>query len=378
MTMKSEKLKKVKTSSRLQWPGIGLTLRWRLALWTSGMFVVLCLGLLIFVNLTAGAGRSSQLQSVSLVGFGLVTIIGGVGAYWLAGSALRPLKEVSQAARTISANTLDTRLNLSGPTDELKELAQAFDAMLDRLEQTFEQQNRFVLDAAHELRTPLATLRINLEVVAADDQATLQDYQRVNLTLERGLSRLERLIADLLTLATEEQNLIQEEIALSPLLEEVITNLEAVAQSTQVELGATLRDHLQVEGDGVLLAQVFSNLIENALRYNRPGGKVVLEVFRRANTAIVTVRDTGIGIAPTDQVHIFERFYRADQSRSRHRGGAGLGLSIARHIAHQHKGQVELIHSSSEGSTFQVQLPLSAIPASSQNMIEYDDVGVIF
>ncbi len=334
-----------------------LTLRLRLALWTSGMLVVLCLGLLVFVNLAAGGGRTSQLQFASLLGFGLVTLIGGFGAYWLAGVALRPVREVSQAARTISARTLDTRLNLAGPKDELKELAQAFDGMLDRLERTFEQQRRFTADAAHELRTPLATLRVNLEVIAVDETATLSDYRQMTVTLERGLSRLERLVADLLTLATEEQSLVQEELSMGSLLEDVVADLALVACSAGVAIELENQSEQVVNGDSSLLSQVFSNLVENAIRYNCPGGKVAIKAFGKGESVVVTVADTGPGIAATHQPYIFERFYRVDQSRSRHKGGAGLGLSIVSHIVQQHKGQVELLQSSPQGSTFQVRLP---------------------
>jgi signal transduction histidine kinase len=343
---------------QFQRPTRRLTLRMRLALWTSGMFVVLCLGLLTFVNLTAGNNRSTELQSASVIGFGLVTLIGGMGAYWLAGIALRPVRQVSQATRTISASTLDTRLNLDGPHDELKELAQAFDAMLDRLERNFEQQRRFTADAAHELRTPLANLRVNLEVIEADPNATLDDYRQLTATLERGLSRLERLVSDLLTLAIEEASLTHAEVSLGPLLEDLMVDLAPLAQREGIEIKLESHTTSLVEADSTLLARVFINLVENAIRYNHPGGQIIIKAWEESQVVVVTVADTGSGIAIAEQPYIFERFYRVDKSRSRHKGGAGLGLSIVSHLVQQHKGQVELIESSEQGSIFRVCLPL--------------------
>ena len=230
------------------WKKRRLPLRLRLALWSGALVLVLSFGLLLFINSAAFSSfhriirdkipppvaiqhrtqpacfsvipfvclsaRPSnplelalifELRNISLVGLGLVAVLGGAGAYWFAGIALRPVRRVSTAARQISANTLDTRLALEGPKDEIKELADTFDAMLERLGRTFEQQNRFVADVAHELRTPLASLRTNLEVVTADKDATLDDYSAMVATQERALTRLERLIADLLILATSEQ-----------------------------------------------------------------------------------------------------------------------------------------------------------------------------
>src|SRR5260221_13566651 len=245
----------------LQRKKLRLPLRLRLALWSSGLVLMLSFGLLLFINttalerfpniikfhiLTTQGGQLStppfprpaandiyrksvnpleialllELRNISLVGLAVVAVLGGVGAYWLAGMALRPVRRVREAARAIGANTLDTRLALNGPNDEVKELADTFDAMLERLQGTFELQNRFVADVAHELRTPLASLRTNLEVVVSDPQASLDDYRLMSATQERALTRMERLVADLLILATTEQQQAHEAVSLASLLEE--------------------------------------------------------------------------------------------------------------------------------------------------------------
>jgi signal transduction histidine kinase len=378
-----------------------MPLRLRLALWSAGLVLVLSFGLLLFINSAAIAnfpgvikgntatvvrndrnrrvscpaptqlvcifGKPAnplelalflELRNISLMGLTLVAVLGGAGAYWLAGIALRPVRKVSEAARRISANTLDTRLAIEGPRDEVKELADTFDAMLARLGRTFEVQGRFVADVAHELRTPLASLRTNLEVVTADPGASLADYRTMASTQERALTRLERLVADLLILATSEQPLSRSEVTLGALLEEVIVDLKSAADTKQVICRLNNELDVVVHGDSSLLAHVFSNLIENGIYYNHPGGEVIVTLEQKDIWAIVTVADTGIGIETEQQPHIFERFYRADCSRGQHKGGAGLGLSIVSAIVQQHGGKVQVESTPGQGSTFTVLLPL--------------------
>jgi heavy metal sensor kinase len=369
-----------------------LPLRLRLALWSAGFTLVLSFVLLLFINIVAiktfpdiirlqnhvlsQAARTRielimkrtnplelalfrELRDTSLLGLGLITIIGGLGAYWLAGAALRPVRKISAAAKTVSASTLETRLALPGPKDEVKELADTFDAMLARLQHTFELQNTFVADVAHELRTPLASLRTNLEVVSSDEDAVLDDYRVMIATQERALSRLERLVADLLILTTGEQPLNAAEVSLGTLIEEVFGDLRQKADNCQVTLQLLNDEDVVIHGDPILLTRAFSNLIENAIHYNVPGGNVTVNINSKDHWAVITVVDSGIGIASEHLSVIFERFYRIDTSRSRHSGGAGLGLSIVSSIVQRHGGQFTVESTLGKGSVFTVLLPHS-------------------
>ncbi|MFZ3071521.1 MAG: histidine kinase dimerization/phospho-acceptor domain-containing protein, partial [Anaerolineaceae bacterium] len=179
---------------------------------------------------------------------GVFALIGVLGAYWIAQQALQPVQRLSWMVKDIRADTLDRRLALDGPSDEIKELADAFDNTLERLELSFEQQERFVADAAHELRIPLTTLRTNLEVIQQDPNATLTDYQEMNVILNRTLDRMERLTEDLLILARGEKELRTEQVNLEVLLTEVVQELKPLAQSNQITLD------LQVSGEVTILA----------------------------------------------------------------------------------------------------------------------------
>lgn len=381
------------------------TLRRRLTLWTAGLLFVLGLGLTVYINTMTAirvpqavskvvtvelvptqhppgeslppAGSplppsamedSSALEQVqetairevriiSLIGVGAFAVLGAMGAYWMAQQALRPVQHLSHLVQEIRAETLDRRLALDGPPDEVKELADAFDRMLEHLDRSFEQQSRFVADAEHELRTPLASLRTNLEVVLSDPHATLVDYREMASALERALERLERLVNDLLLLARGEKDIRVEPVYLEVLISDVIQELELLAQSHQVSLRYDITDEVVLQADAPLLAQAISNLIRNGIYYNHPGGSVTVTVHREANGVAVSVEDTGIGIPPEEQSHIFERFYCVDRSCARRRDGSGLGLSIAVHIVQLHGGHIQVESTPGAGSTFTIWLP---------------------
>jgi len=382
-----------------------LTLRWRLTLWTAGLFLILGLGLVLFINsmtaiqipqvlrveleptlqplsdysavlptpsletpppfVEAPDSQATGVQdivirevrSISLIGIGLFAFVGAAGAYWIAKQSLHPVRHLSHLAQEIQVQTLHQRLPAEGPPDELKELADAFNGMLARLERAFEQESRFIADAAHELRTPLANLRTNLEVVQQDSRATLSDYKEMSSVLERALSRLEKLVEDLLLLAKGEKEIRTEPVEMEVLLNEIIQEIEPLARTHQIRVSLNITDQVIVLADTPLLSRAISNLLENGIRYNRPGGSVTVSVRRATSGVEICVEDTGIGIPLEAQSHIFERFYRVDRSRARDRGGYGLGLSIAAHIIQLHGGNIRLQSTPGMGSIFTIWLP---------------------
>ena len=298
-----------------------------------------------------------QVQSISLLMAGVTAIIGILGARWITQKALSPVNRLRQMVKNIQVDTLSQRVPLDGPPDQVKDLAEAFNHALERLEKAFEMQGRFVADASHEMRTPLATMRTNLEVLQLDPKATLSDYKEMSVTLTRTLDRLERLSNDLLLLARGELEVHKVPVNIEALLTEVVQNLMPFAKENHVIINMKVQEGAVVLADERLLGIAFGNLIDNGIRYNRSGGSVEITVFGVDNGLTVQIQDTGEGIPSEELPRIFDRFYRVEKSRTRYRGGAGLGLAICDHIIKLHGGHIKASSTVGEGSNFIIWLP---------------------
>jgi heavy metal sensor kinase len=287
-----------------------------------------------------------------------VVLLAILGSSVLVRRGLRPLEEMATVAEGITARRLDQRMALRAPPREIGRLAGTFNAMLERLHAAFAAQRRFVADASHELRTPLATIRGRSEVLLLSPTLDLETRDGLAMIRDEA-GRMARLVANLLLLARgdEARAIARRPVELDVLLLEVARQARTLAQGVSV----TLRheDQALVRGDADLLKQLLLNLVDNALTYTPPGGHVDLALHVADGHARLAVRDTGPGIAPAELAHIFERFYRLDQARTRRSGGAGLGLAIARWIAEAHGGRIEVQSTVGQGSTFTVVLPLS-------------------
>ena len=301
---------------------------------------------------------SDRLQAL-LIGEGAVGLaVALLFGYVFVRRGLRPLDEVGAVAADIEAHDLTRRIDMKGQPAEVQRLAGTFDAMLERIERSFDQQRRFVLDVSHELRTPLTSLRGNLDVLLMDprlDEPLRSQLER--MSAETG--RLIRLSANLLTLghADAGKPLVLAPVELDLLCLEVLQQTHTLKPGVRLRLGH--EDQAEVMGDRDLLKQLLLNLIENGLRYTPEGGSVTVSLYRDAHQAVIEVADTGVGIAPDDLPHIYERFYRATDARRHAAGGAGLGLSLVQWIAGAHHGSVDVESQQGEGSTFRVRLPLA-------------------
>jgi signal transduction histidine kinase len=296
--------------------------------------------------------------------------VASLGVGWvIAGRALRPVDRISEVAREIQATNLSRRIAFRGPDDELKRLADTFDDMLSRLEAAFASQRRFVADASHELRNPLAIIQANAELTVGDPNATAEISRRAGRTRRAG-ERMNRLVEDLLALARLEAPHSSREIFdLAELAAEVGDEFVADARARGVRLEWRARDRPSFVGDRAALKRALANLVDNALGHAPSGSTVRLESGRRDGWAWVAVDDEGPGVAPEHRERIFERFYRVDAARTRAAGGSGLGLAIVREIVDAHRGNLGLFSERGRGSTFVVWLPLTGArteaPASS-------------
>jgi signal transduction histidine kinase len=306
----------------------------------------------------------------------------------IAGRVLAPIGRITAVARDIQATDLSRRIRLPGPEDELKQLADTFDAMLARLEAAFSAQQRFIADASHELRNPLAIIRTNIDVALSDPDADPEELRQAIVVVRRASERMARLVDDLLALARREMPTFQREpVDLGQAIGEASEEFVVPARARGIVLDRAIAGYpsegshpadpkpagrsrglapeapesprVVVIGDRDALKRAVANLLDNAVRLAPEGSRIRLAVGSERGQAWVAVSDEGPGIAPEDQQHVFDRFWRADKARSRADGGAGLGLAIVRQIVQSHGGEVQLQSRLGVGSTFTIWLPVA-------------------
>ncbi len=299
-----------------------------------------------------------NLQVLSLIGLVLILVLAGASTYVVSGWALNPLGDIQDAIRRVDAHHLHARVPTGARRDEMHALARSLNGMLDGLQAAFTQQERFVADASHELRTPLAMMRTTLDIVLTETPGNSEGYRQPLESLNRSARRLERLANDLLELAAPPLGTASDVIALGLVLEEALGGVAALARDHGIAVSQSGQADIYVRGHFWRLVRLFSNLLINAIKYNRPSGSVTVYAERADDAALVRVVDTGIGIASDQVATIFDRFTRAEASRS-HKDGFGLGLAIVAKIAREHGGAVTVISTPGRGTEFCVRLPLA-------------------
>ena len=292
----------------------------------------------------------------------LVTLLSGAIAYFVTGRALKPLQQLARQAEKINQDSIAaTRLDQTTVT-EFRQLSRSVNQMLDRLAQSFELQRQFAGNAAHELRTPLAILQTKLELFAEEHPDMDRDTAGLVGSLREQIDRLTALVGTLLEMSSLQSVSRTDTIALAPLVEEILADLAAPAQQKGITLRQECADLTMVGSDGLIYRLVF-NLVENAIKYNRPGGSVLVTLRQEGQQGLLRVTDTGTGIPDSCRDSVFQPFFRVDKSRSRAMGGVGLGLALVREIAVLHGGTAVVEDSSPQGTTFAVTLPLEQVPS---------------
>jgi heavy metal sensor kinase len=298
----------------------------------------------------------------SLLASPLLLILASAGGYWMSRRALAPVERMARTAADIEAQNLSKRLPIRGTGDELDQLSATLNAMFARLEDSFRRITQFTADASHELRTPVAIIRTTAEVIRKKPRSE-KEYAAA---LDRILAESERtteLVEDLMALARADANvedLALEPVELAELTQTACAEARVLAEAAGIRLTNAGLIQCTVPGDYRALRRLLLILLDNAIKYSKPGGEVQVYLSlcqRERRTAMLEVRDHGIGIAPEDLPHIFERFYRASKDRSRKVDGVGLGLSIAESIASRHGGEIQVESSPGVGSTARVLLP---------------------
>jgi heavy metal sensor kinase len=284
----------------------------------------------------------------------------GIGGFFLTKKSLQPVDEIARAAQFISERNLSRRLPEEAGTDEIAHLVRVLNRMLDRLEEAFKVQIRFTSDASHELRTPLAIMKGSLEVALKKERG-VEEYREVLTSLQEEVDRLSRLVLGLLTLARSDARVPVDKriVKLQPLLGDVIDLMRVTAAGRKVLLEIEVSPELAVMGTEDSLKQLFLNLVDNAVRYTRPGGRAWVKSSEEREEVIIEVGDTGVGIEEEDRSRIFDRFYRGAAARGGEEGGSGLGLAICAQIVRESGGRIEAESSTTQpaGTRVRVFLP---------------------
>lgn len=300
-----------------------------------------------------------DLRRYSFAALGLLFFASLAVGWYVAGLVLRPIERITAVARSINATDLTRRINLAGPDDELGQLAGTFDDMLDRLAMAFSAQTRFIHEASHELRNPLAVIRTNLEVTLADPDASVDDLRKTGQVVERSADRMATLVDDLLDHAREETRTTRVEVVdLAAVVKGVGEEFDIPASTGGVRLEVVADSDLLVEGDPIALRRALANLLANAIRLAPDGSVISIRAGELEEWVWMGVQDQGPGLSDTDQQRVFRRFWRGDNTQNLKRDGrSGLGLAIVKQIAETHGGTVRVESELGEGSTFVIWLP---------------------
>ncbi|MTD16425.1 HAMP domain-containing protein [Nakamurella sp. YIM 132087] len=295
---------------------------------------------------------------VGAIAFPLLLIAGGLVSWVLIGRALRPLSTLTTAARGLSESSLDRRIALDGPRDEVAELADTFDEMLARLQAAFEAERRFVANASHELRTPLSVIRTEVDVTLADPTTDEAELRRMAEVVREATDRADRLLTSLLVLARTQGSGVSERrpVDLSDLVRPAVRAVDAERIARGIEVGTDL-EPAPVRGDQALLERIIGNLVENGVRHNVPGGDLHLQTGTAGTIAFVEVSSGGTLIDPAMVAQLFEPFRQGERARTGHRG-SGLGLSIVRAVAAAHNGNARAQARPEGGLKVRVELPV--------------------
>ena len=316
----------------------------------------------------------------SVIATTIIILLSSVCTYFLTKKALTPLQKLTSEVSQIQAQNLSTQLAVPNSKDEIAQLTSSFNEMLARLDNAFSTQKQFSANAAHELRTPLAVLQTNLEVFEKKQEPEMVEYRQLFTMIKEQTARLSQLVGTLLDMTNLKSVPRTDQVALEELVDEVFCDLDPVAEKAGISIhfddsssqdwhtdvhtpdASALNNNIRnITGSYVLLYRAVYNLVENAIKYNRPNGSVTVSVKEKNGQAMILVKDTGIGISPENQKKIFDPFFRVDKSRSRAMGGAGLGLALVDSIAREHGGSVKVLESNEKGSIIALMLPVSSL-----------------
>ena len=301
---------------------------------------------------------TSRIYWLSITTFILVVIIGGMCTYFVVNNALIPIVELNKNIKKINEDNLTSNLSVKGPNDEIKELTISFNKMIAKLENAFASQKRFNSSVAHELKTPLAVIKTNIDVLKSSNCKSLEEYDKTLAVVEKSILKMNLIIETLLDIIRQENAPLNEIVSIDEILEDIVDDLSIIANKKNIKLKLNSYNiKNKIKGNEIMLYRAFYNVIENSIKYNKINGSIDILCYQDLNTIEVKVIDTGSGIKEEDYDEIFKPFYRCEGINSYSKNGIGLGLSLTQSVIKLHGGEIKVKSKLNEGTEFTFILP---------------------
>ena len=301
---------------------------------------------------------TSRIYWFSIIAFILVVTIGGMCTYFVVNNALIPIVELNKNIKKINEDNLNSNLSIKGANDEIKELTISFNKMIAKLENAFASQKRFNSSVAHELKTPLAVIKTNIDVLKSSNCKSLEEYDKTLAVVEKSILKMNLIIETLLDIIRQENALLNEIVSIDEILEDIVDDLSIIANKKNIKLKLNSYNiKNKIKGNEIMLYRAFYNVIENSIKYNKINGSIDILCYQDLNTIEVKVIDTGSGIKEEDYDEIFKPFYRCEGINSYSKNGIGLGLSLTQSVIKLHGGEIKVKSKLNEGTEFTFILP---------------------
>ncbi|WP_302652878.1 cell wall metabolism sensor histidine kinase WalK [uncultured Clostridium sp.] len=301
---------------------------------------------------------TSRIYWLSITTFILVVIIGGMCTYFVVNNALIPIVELNKNIKKINEDNLTSNLSVKGPNDEIKELTISFNKMIAKLENAFTSQKRFNSSVAHELKTPLAVIKTNIDVLKRSNCKSIEEYDKTLAIVEKSILKMNLIIETMLDIIKQENAPLNESVSISEILEDIVDDLDIIADKKNIQLKLNTNNiNSKIKGNEIMLYRAFYNVIENAIKYNKINGTVNILCSEDYNIIKVKIIDTGKGIKEEEYEEIFKPFYRCEGINTYSDNGVGLGLSLTQSVIKLHGGEIKVKSKLNEGTEFNLILP---------------------
>ncbi|WP_294395451.1 HAMP domain-containing sensor histidine kinase [uncultured Clostridium sp.] len=298
----------------------------------------------------------------SIMIFALVLVAAGACIYFMVDRALIPVVELNKNIKKINEDNLTSNLNVEGPDDEIKDLTLSFNKMIGKLENAFMSQKRFNSSVAHELKTPLAAIKTNIDVLKSSSTKTIEDYEMTMKIVDKSILRMNSIIETLLDMIRQENAPLNDTINIEQILEDIADDLSVIAHKKNVEVNLSVDDNIsEIMGNEILLYRAFYNIVENGIKYNKDNGSIKISCSSEGSCIKVKIEDTGKGIKLSDYEEIFKPFYRCDEFNIKSENGLGLGLALTQSAIKLHGGEIKVKSELDKGTEFTVIIPVNKI-----------------